>query len=90
MSAVLKGTDYVLHDGEVCHPAKSFDEYDDDLMESLCGKILADPIQALLLAEKQIHMTEESFGADPLKVVEMLKPLLANLRLAVRREFDDQ
>jgi hypothetical protein len=89
MSAVLKGSDFVLHNGEVCHPEKSFDEYDDDLMADLCGK-LGPSIQALLLAERQIHITEESFGLDSQKAVEMLKPLLANLRLAVRREFDDQ
>jgi hypothetical protein len=88
MSAVLKGTDYVLHDGEVCHPEKTFDIYDDDLMSDLCGK-LGPSIQALLLAERQIHITEESFGLDSQKAVQMLKPLLADLRAAVKREFDE-
>jgi hypothetical protein len=56
-----------------------FDPFDDDLMHDLCGQ-LAKPIQDLLILERQIRATEDSFGVNAENLAQAVIPLLKTLR----------
>lgn len=70
---------------------EAFDEYDDDHMKQLFphDESMARAVQELLLLRRSIHMTEASFGVDPLKALTMMREDLNRLHEACKDKWRD-
>lgn len=66
-----------------------FDEYEDDHIRAIVPYELVKPIQELLHCRRTIQMTDRSFGTDPSKALEMIKPDLDALYRACVDRWND-
>lgn len=60
-------------------PSPEFDPFDDEQMQHLFGKRMADPIGSLLQFYCSVKLTQGSFGMDDKKFTEMVMPMLKQL-----------
>lgn len=70
-------------------PSEHFDECDIEHVEAVVGKRFAPSVQSLLLTLRDVLAADGSFGADPNRCVEVLRPQLKALRAACVDEWRD-